>query len=51
MFGADPVGQTKEKTMAAPKKTTKDLAAGKDVKGGIVRKPIGNDNLTLVRLA
>lgn len=34
--------------MATPKKTTKDLPAGKSVKGG---RLAGNDSLTLVRAA
>ena len=29
----------------------KDLPAKKTVKGGIIRRPTGNDNLTLVRAA
>jgi hypothetical protein len=36
--------------MAAKKKpATKDMSPKTNVKGGIVRKPIGNDNITLLR--
>jgi len=31
--------------------TKKDLPAKKSVKGGLLRVPVGNDNLTLVRAA
>ncbi len=40
----------KETPMAGSKKT-KDLSPAKNPKGGLIRKPVGNDNFTLVRAA